>query len=135
MHCCVQSAGFLFSWIILARTIAAGPSSPTLSLPAALADSGQYGAASAQQAASSLPASSLPGSTASPYRSYGALAPPVSGSRRPYRSDISQGYTPQRGRRLSLPGNSGFTVSNDQVVWGGQLITAYLRRPWVMPGC
>ncbi len=89
----------------------AGPSSPTLSLPGAPADSGRYGAASAQQAASSLPASSIPGSTGSQHMSYGALAPPLSGSRRPHRSDLSQGYTPQRGRRLSMPGNSGFSVS------------------------
>lgn len=46
--------------------------------------------------------------------SYGALTRPPTGARRPHRSDLSQGYTPQRGRRLSLPGNSGMTVSRTQ---------------------
>ena len=103
---------------------AAGPSSPTLSLPGAPADSGQHGA-SAQQAASSLPASSIPGSTGSPQMSYGALARPLAGGRRPHRSDLSQGHTPQRGRRLSLPATSGMTVSQRHLQPGGTCLSIH----------
>ncbi|KAL3152229.1 hypothetical protein ABBQ32_001311 [Trebouxia sp. C0010 RCD-2024] len=112
----------------------AGPPSPTLSLPEAPARSGQYGA-SILQAASSLPASSIPGSIGSPQMSYGALARPLAGSRRPHRSDLSQGHTPQRGRRLSLPATSGMTGGdseamsedggtehNNTFVWGTNLV-------------
>ena len=110
---------------------AAGPSSPTLSLPGAPADSGQY-AASAQQAASSLPASSIPGSTGSLQMSYGALARPLAGARRPHRSDLSQGHTPQRGRRLSLPATSGLTVSEHQQHSGSLSVHTLTRQHAVM---
>ncbi len=122
MNCCAQVEDQLSH---LPRTITAGPSSPTLSLPAALVDSGEYGAAYAQQTPGSLPASSIPGSTARPHMRYGVLAPPLSGSRRTYCSDTRQGYTPQRRRRLSLPDASRLTVSTDQLMWC-RLITAYL---------
>lgn len=99
------------------RTITAGPSSPTRSLPAAPADSGEHGAAYAQQPAASLPASSIPGSPAHPdayeARVSGALGP-AHWQAAPYDGDTSQGYSSQRRRQLTLPANSGLTVSTDQ---------------------
>ncbi|DBA99001.1 TPA: hypothetical protein ACH3X1_014276 [Trebouxia sp. C0004] len=119
------------------RTINAGTSSPTRSLPATLADSGEHGAASAQQTAASLPASSIPGSTARPHMRF--LAPPLSGTRRPYGSDTSQGHSPQRRRRLSLPDDSGSTGADSEAmsegetehetfVWGTNLVIADVQN-------
>ncbi|DBA99000.1 TPA: hypothetical protein ACH3X1_014276 [Trebouxia sp. C0004] len=115
----------------------AGTSSPTRSLPATLADSGEHGAASAQQTAASLPASSIPGSTARPHMRF--LAPPLSGTRRPYGSDTSQGHSPQRRRRLSLPDDSGSTGADSEAmsegetehetfVWGTNLVIADVQN-------
>ena len=89
----------------------AGPSSPTLSALGASANSGQSGASS-QQAASSLPVSSIPGSTGSPRLSFGALPRSRAAAHRPHGSPLNLRHTPQRGRRHNLPATSGATVSS-----------------------
>ena len=112
------------------RTITAGPSSPTRSLPAAPADSGEHGAAYAQQPAASLPASSIPGSPAHPHAYEARVSgAPAQWKAAPYGGDTSQGHSPQRRRQLILPATSGLTVSTDQMnkLKLSRLINAYLR--------